>query len=120
MNVPPYPIVPQLNLRLVTLNRSLFPSAEPATLCSDPFLLLALPFPPPPPLVRSNPLKENIHKTGTMFLLRTSLIDSPCSRSAAQVQNSRPGPLPTSCIENENDKILGERCPVLNLKPVPF
>ena len=85
MNVPPYPKVPQLSLRLVTLNRSLFPSAEPATLCSDPFLLLALPFPPPPSLVRSNRLKENIHKTGTMLLPMTSLNNFSSTRPAVEV-----------------------------------
>ena len=87
MNVPPYPKVPQLSLRLVTLNRSLFPSAEPATLCSDPFLLLALPFPPPPSLVRSNRLKENIHKTGTMLLPLISLkkFSKTCTRPAIEV-----------------------------------
>ena len=45
LNIPLYPIVPQLNLRLATLNRSLFPSAEPTTLCYDPFFLLAPPLP---------------------------------------------------------------------------
>ena len=109
MNVPPYPKVPQLSLRLVTLNRSLFPSAEPATLCSDPFLLLALPFPPPPSLVRSNRLKENIHKTGTMLLPMTSLNNFSSTRPAVEV-------LPRS-------RILGQAhfpCPALKTKMIRF
>ena len=109
MNVPPYPKVPQLSLRLVTLNRSLFPSAEPATLCSDPFLLLALPFPPPPSLVRSNRPKENIHKTGTMLLPMTSLNNFSSTRPAVEV-------LPRS-------RILGQAhfsCPALKTKMIRF
>ena len=85
LNIPLYPIVPQLNLRLATLNRSLFPSAEPTTLCYDPFFLLAPPSPPPPPLMRSNRLKENIHKTGTMFLPIISLRNFSSTRPAIEV-----------------------------------
>ena len=94
LNIPLYPIVPQLNLRLVTLNRSLFPSAEPATLCYDPFFLLA----PPLPSSSSPHAKQSPERKHTQNGYHVLANYFP-NRSAAQVNNSRPGPLPTSCTK---------------------